>query len=89
MTLGATLQEAIQFENGKILNGRFSKYPVPRFRDVPKLDTVLLNRPDLEWAGAGETPMIAAPPAVANAVFDAIGVRLRSMPLRLPGNQRA
>jgi isoquinoline 1-oxidoreductase len=89
MTLGATLQEEIQFENGKILNGRFSKYPVPRFRDVPKLDTVLLDRPDLDWAGAGETPMIAAPPAVANAVFDAIGVRLRSMPLRLAGNQRA
>jgi isoquinoline 1-oxidoreductase len=83
MTLGAALAEEIRFENGRILNGRFSQYRVPRFRGVPKLDLVLLNRPDLEWAGAGETPMIAAPPAVANAVFQATGTRLRSMPLRL------
>ena len=82
MTLGAVLKEEIRFENGRILNGRFSRYPVPRFIDVPPIDTVLLNRPDLPSAGAGETPMIAVPPAVTNAVFDACAVRIRSLPVR-------
>jgi len=82
MTLGGTLKEEIRFENGRILNARFSRYPVPRFADVPAIETILLNRPDLASAGAGETPMIAVPPAVANAVFDACAVRLRSLPLR-------
>jgi CO/xanthine dehydrogenase Mo-binding subunit len=82
MTLGGTLSEEIQFENGRLLNGRFSQYPVPRFKDVPPIETVLLNRRDLPSVGAGETPMIAVPPAVANAVFDACTVRVRSMPIR-------
>jgi isoquinoline 1-oxidoreductase len=49
---------------------------------VPPIETILLDRRDLPSAGAGETPMIAVPPAVANAVFDACGVRLRSLPLQ-------
>jgi isoquinoline 1-oxidoreductase len=82
MTLGGALREEVQFEGGKILNGRFSQYPVPRFKDVLPIETVLVNRPDLTSAGAGETPMIAVPPAIANAVFDAVSVRIRSMPIR-------
>jgi len=82
MTLGGTLSEEIHFENGRLLNGRFSQYSVPRFKDVPPIETVLLNRRDLPSVGAGETPMIAVPPAVANAVFDACAVRVRSMPIR-------
>ena len=45
-----------QFENGTILNPRFSKYRVPRFSDMPEIDVVLLDRKDLPPAGAGETP---------------------------------
>jgi len=56
---------------------------VPRFEDVPELDIHLLNRPDIASAGAGETPMIALAPAIANAVFHATGVRVRRMPIRL------
>ncbi len=82
MTLGGALREEIQFEDGRILNPRFSRYPVPRFKDVPPMETVFLNRPDLPSAGAGETPMIAVPPAIANAVFDACSVRIRTMPIR-------
>jgi isoquinoline 1-oxidoreductase len=82
MTLGAVLREEIRFENGKLLNGRFSQYRVPRFADVPPMDIVLMDRKDLPSVGAGETPMIAVPPAVANALFHATGVRLRSLPLR-------
>jgi nicotinate dehydrogenase subunit B len=79
--LGGALFEAIEFENGKILNGRLSRYRVPRFSDVPALDTVLLDRKDLPSAGAGECPMIGMAPAIANAIFDATGQRLRSLPL--------
>jgi isoquinoline 1-oxidoreductase len=49
---------------------------------VPELDVHLLDRPDLDPAGGGETPIIAVAPAVANAVCNAAGVRIRSMPLR-------
>jgi isoquinoline 1-oxidoreductase len=82
--LGAALSEEIRFANGKLLNGRFSNYEVPRFRDVPPMETVLLDRRDLDPAGAGETPIIGVAPALANAVFDATGRRVRSLPLRGP-----
>lgn len=79
--LGGALFEAIEFDNGKILNCRLSQYRVPRFRDVPALETVLLDRKDIPSVGAGECPMIGLAPAIANAIFDAVGVRLRSLPL--------
>jgi isoquinoline 1-oxidoreductase len=79
--LGGALFEAIEFENGKILNGRMSEYRVPRFSDVPAVETVLLDRKDLPSAGAGECPMIGLAPAIANAICDATGVRLRALPL--------
>src|SRR5262249_17604844 len=83
MGLGGALFEAIDFADGKILNARFSKYRVPRFSDTPALETVLLDRKDLPSAGAGETPIVAVAPAVGNAIFQATGVRLRSLP-RVP-----
>lgn len=84
MGLGPALREAIQFENGRILNPSFWSYEVPRFADVPELDIHYLDRPDLPSAGAGETPIIAIAPAIANAVFHATGHRVREMPIRLP-----
>src|SRR5262249_14390786 len=85
MGLGGALFEAIQFEDGKILNPRFSKYRVPRFSDVPQLETVLVDRKDLPSAGAGETPIIAVAPAVRNAILAATGVPLRSLPMLAGG----
>ena len=82
MGMGPALDEEIRFEDGKILNADLGSYRVPRFRDVPEIDVLLLNREDLESAGGGETPIIAIAPAVANAVFDATGIRIRSMPIR-------
>ncbi len=81
MGLGGALFEAIEFENGRILNARFSKYRVPRFSDVPAIEVVLLDRKDIPPAGAGETPIVGLAPAIGNAIFDATGVRLRSMPM--------
>jgi isoquinoline 1-oxidoreductase len=80
--LGAALREEIRFRDGKILNPSFSSYRVPRFRDVPRIEVVLLDRRDLPSAGAGETPIIAVAPAIGNALFAAAGARLRSLPLR-------
>jgi len=84
MGLGPALREEMQFENGRMLNASFGEYEVPRVRDVPELDIHLLNRPDLASAGGGETPIIAVAPAIANAVFQATGIRLRNLPLHLP-----
>jgi isoquinoline 1-oxidoreductase len=81
MGLGGALFEEIAFANGKVLNPRLSDYRVPRFADTPQLETVLLDRRDLPSAGAGETPIVAVAPAVGNAIFDATGLRLRSMPM--------
>ena len=79
--LGGALFEAIECENGKILNGRLSEYRVPRFGDVPVLETVLLDRKDIPSVGAGECPMIGLAPAIANAIYEATSVRLRALPL--------
>ncbi len=79
--LGGALMERIEFANNKVLTARFSRYRVPRFADVPRIEVVLLDRKDLPSAGAGETPIVGLAPAVANAIFDATRQRLRDLPL--------
>jgi isoquinoline 1-oxidoreductase len=83
MGIGGALFEAIEFDNGRILNPKLSKYRVPRFSDMPEIEVVLVDRKNLPSAGAGETPIVAVAPSVANAIFDATGRRLRAMPLKL------
>ena len=83
MGLGPALREAMRFENGKITNASFFSYEVPRISDVPTLDIQLVDRPDAESAGAGETPLIVIAPAIRNAVHDATKQWLREMPLRM------
>ncbi len=79
--IGGAMFEAIRFADGKNLNPRFSSYRVPRFSDMPVIESVLLDRKDLPSAGAGETPIVGVAPAVSNAIFDACGIRLRGLPL--------
>jgi isoquinoline 1-oxidoreductase len=83
MGLGPALREEMRFAEGQMRNAAFSRYLVPRFADLPECDIHLLNRPDLDSAGGGETPIIAIAPAIANAVFHATGRRIREMPIRL------
>lgn len=83
--LGGALFEAIHFENGRILNPHLAEYRVPRFSDTPEIEVVLVDRKDQPSMGAGETPLTGIAPAVANAIFNAAGVRLRSMPLVADG----
>jgi isoquinoline 1-oxidoreductase len=89
MALGGALFEAVHFDRGGVLaNASMTAYRVPRLTDLPPIEVALIDRPDLPSAGAGETPIIALAPAIANAIFDATGIRLRDMPLlpdgRLP-----
>lgn len=85
MGLGGALFEAVEFDNGKIANGLMAKYRVPRFTDLPKIDVVLIDRKDVPSAGAGETPIIGIAPAIGNAIFNAAGARLRSLPMAPQG----
>jgi nicotinate dehydrogenase subunit B len=79
--LGGALYEWIDFRDGKILNPMFSRYRVPRFADMPQLDIVLVDRKDLPSAGAGEAPIYGIAPAIRNAIADAGGERLYTLPL--------
>jgi nicotinate dehydrogenase subunit B len=81
MGLGGALFEAMAFDGGRITNARFSRYRVPRFRDVPQMEIVLLDRKDIPSAGAGETPLVGLAPAIGNAIFNATGARRTTLPL--------
>ena len=85
MGLGGALFEAVKFADGKILNPHFADYRLPRFNDRPQIDAVLVDRKDRPPAGAGETPLFGLCPAIANAIHDATGTRLRAMPLAPDG----
>jgi len=81
MGLGGAVFEAIDFENGQIVNNQFSKYRVPRFRDIPPMESFLIDRKDERPVGAGEAPIVGIAPAIANAIFMVTGIRLRTMPM--------
>jgi isoquinoline 1-oxidoreductase len=83
MGLGPALREEIRIEDDIVANASFRQYRVPRFADVPTIEVHAMNRTDVEPVGAGETPIIAIAPAIGNAVFQATGVRLRAMPMKL------
>jgi nicotinate dehydrogenase subunit B len=81
MGLGGAIFEAVQFESGRIVNNLFSKYRVPRFRDVPPMEALLIDRKDQPAVGAGEAPIVGIAPALANAIFAVTGIRLRTLPM--------
>jgi nicotinate dehydrogenase subunit B len=80
--LGGALFEAIEFAEGAIVNGRMATYRVPRFKDTPPIEVVLLDRKDLPSAGAGETPIVCVAPAIGSAVR-AFGQVANELPVRL------
>jgi isoquinoline 1-oxidoreductase len=82
--LGGALFEKIDFADGKILNSSLTAYRVPRFSDIPKIQVVLINRTDLPSAGAGEAGIVGVAPAIRNAILDATGTGLTTLPM-IPG----
>ena len=79
--LGGALFEAVDFAGGKILNSSLSAYRVTRFSDMPKIEIILVDRKDIPSAGAGEAAIIGVAPAVRNAILDAGGPALTTLPL--------
>jgi len=75
-----TLKEQVNFDETGILASDWDSYPILRFTEVPKIETVLINRPELPFLGSGEAAQGPTPAAIANAVFHAVGVRLREIP---------
>jgi nicotinate dehydrogenase subunit B len=80
--VGGALFEAVEFGNGQIVNGSMEQYRVPRFKDIPAIDIVLIDRKDLPSAGAGETPIVCVAPAIGSAVR-AFGDVAHELPVRL------
>jgi len=76
-----TLFEEVQFDSSGVKAVDWITYPVLRFREIPEVEIVLLNRPEMPALGGAETPIVVVPAAIANAVFDATGVRYREIPL--------
>ena len=75
-----TLKERVDFDATGVTGQDWDSYPILRFPEVPQIETVLINRPDLPFLGSGEAAIGPTPAAIANAVFDAVGVRLREIP---------
>ena len=75
-----TLKEQVAFDRHGVISVDWHSYPIFRFPDAPKIETVLLNQPGQPYLGVGEGAMGPAPAAIANAVFQAAGIRLRQVP---------
>jgi CO/xanthine dehydrogenase Mo-binding subunit len=81
MGLGYTLTEEVNFNGGQILNHNFDTYEIPRFSWLPKIETVLIENSGIPPAGGGEPPIVCVGGVIANAIFDATGVRLFELPM--------
>jgi CO/xanthine dehydrogenase Mo-binding subunit len=75
------LKERVRFDHSRITSNSWSEYPILRFTEVPEIDVEIISRPDMDPVGAGEAAHGPVTAAIANAVFDALGVRLRDLPI--------
>src|SRR5690606_38506574 len=76
-----TLLEEVTFDAHGITSRDWASYPILRFTAAPPIETLILNRPELPFLGAGEASQNPTPAAIANAVYNATGVRIRQLPL--------
>jgi nicotinate dehydrogenase subunit B len=76
-----TLKEAVRFDRSRITSTQWDAYPILRFSEVPAVEVVICDQPSEPPMGAGEASQGPTAAAIANAVFDAIGVRVRDLPL--------
>jgi nicotinate dehydrogenase subunit B len=76
-----TLREEVKFNTKNVTSVDWLTYPILDITETPEtIDVVLINRPEIASSGAGETAMRPLPAAIANAIFDATGVRMRRVP---------
>ncbi len=76
-----TLREAVRFDKTRITSIDWENYPIFRFSDVPQVEVEIIDRPELPSVGAGEASIGPTAGAIANAVADALGVRIHALPL--------
>ena len=88
MGLGYVLSEELRFNGGKILDENFDTYELPRFSWLPRIETALVPNDDLAPQGGGEPAIVPMGAVIANAVFDATGVRMPRLPMT-PARLRA
>ena len=79
-SLSRALKEEVRFDEREIMSVDWQTYPILTFSEVPEIEIVLVNRPDQPAVGVGEPSTVTTAAAVANAIFDATGVRLRQLP---------
>jgi CO/xanthine dehydrogenase Mo-binding subunit len=86
MGIGLALKEELVLNEGRIVSDTLAKYKIPTVDDVPEIIPILVESPATEGPfgakGVGEIPSIATVPAIANAIYDATGVRLTRIPIR-------
>ena len=80
-TVSWVLKEAVQYDRERVLTQTWNDYPILTFEEVPEVEVTVINRPDLPPLGAGEGAQGPTAAAIANAVFNAIGARVRDLPL--------
>jgi nicotinate dehydrogenase subunit B len=76
-----TMKEQVRFDRERITSNMWSSYPILRFSEVPEVQVEVIARPDMDPVGAGEAAHGPATAAIANAVFDCLGVRVRNLPI--------
>jgi nicotinate dehydrogenase subunit B len=74
------LMEEVSFERGSVTSREWGAYPIITFPDIPKIDVLMLPRQDQPPLGVGESASVPSAAAIANAIFDATGVRFRELP---------
>ena len=79
-TLSRVMKEEVKFDRSRVVSVDWSSYPILTFSDVPRLEIELIDRPNEPPFGAGEAACTPVGAALANAIFDATGVRLRTVP---------
>jgi nicotinate dehydrogenase subunit B len=79
-TLSRALHEEVKFDRSRVTSVDWVSYPILTFPEVPTIEVALIDRPELPLLGAGEASTAPVAGALANAIFDATGVRLRTVP---------
>jgi CO/xanthine dehydrogenase Mo-binding subunit len=86
MQLGFTLYEDMMFDGGQVTNASFADYKIPGFRDVPPMESELVTATQgsgpFGAKGVGESSTFGVSPAIANAIHDAVGIRLTELPIK-------
>jgi nicotinate dehydrogenase subunit B len=81
-TVSRTLLEEVTFDQSNVTSTTWATYPILTFMDAPLIETILIDRPELPATGVGEASVNPVAPSIANAIFDATGVRIRALPFR-------